>query len=470
MIQDKRQILVIDDEANFRRVLAGHLALDGYEVHEADGVASGIAYLQEHYIDVVLTDLRMGDDLGAGMEVLRASQAEDPSRPVVMITGNAHFSSAVEAMKLGAFDYVAKPIDNRELGAVLAKAIRTRVRKSTAATSDASFLTEHDGEVRFGIHSRSPAMHAVLDAIERVADTPTTVLVTGETGTGKELVALALHTHSRRRAHPFIAVNCSAIPEDLVEAELFGHEKGAFTGAVATRAGKFEIAHGGTLFLDEIGEMPAEMQAKLLRVLQERKVERIGHGQKAPIPVDVRVVAATNRDLGREMQNGTFREDLFYRLSVVPIALPPLRERREDIPVLCEHFIARFSRLLSRRIEGIERDALERLAAHRWPGNVRELENVIERAMIFADGPRIQLANLSFDTQRGSALQQTPPGAAPSTAQEGQGGLKEQLQAVKKAEVEAALRQTGGNVTRAAKLLKISRKALQIWMKEMKLR
>jgi two-component system, NtrC family, response regulator AtoC len=466
MLQDKRQILVIDDEANFRRVLAGHLALDGYEVHEAESVAAGIAYLQEHYIDLVLTDLKMGDDSAAGMEVLQASLRDDPSRPVMMITGNATFSNAVEATKLGAFDYLAKPIDDRDLGVRVAKAMRTRALRSTKATSDSTLPPGRGGDVRFGILNRSAAMRAVLDTIERVADTSSNVLVTGETGTGKELVAQALHAHSRRRDKPFIAINCSAIPADLVESELFGHEKGAFTGAAAMRVGKFEIAHGGTLFLDEIGEMPPEMQAKLLRVLQERKVERVGSGQKVPIPVDVRVVAATHRDLKREMQSRAFREDLFYRLSVVPIALPPLRERREDIPVLCEHFIARFNGVLSRRIEGIEPAALERLADHAWPGNIRELENVIERAMLFADGPRIQLANLSLDIQRG-AVPATPPGATPP---DGLGGLKEQLRAVKQAEIEAALRQTGGNVSQAAKLLKSSRKALQNWMKEMKLR
>jgi two-component system response regulator AtoC len=294
MLRDKRQILVIDDELNFRRVLAGHLALDGYEVHEAEDVASGVAYLHEHYIDVVLTDLRMGDD-GAGMEVLRASRDDDPSRPVVMITGNATVASAVEAMKLGAFDYLAKPVDAGELRVLVAKAIRTRELKSKAATSDASLLAVRDGRVRFGILSRSAAMLEVFTMIERVADTPSTVLITGETGTGKELVAQALHAQSGRRDQQFIAINCAAIPKDLVEDELFGHERGAFTGAVATRPGRFEIASGGTLFLDEIGEMPIEMQAKLLRVLQERKVARIGQGQKDPRPIDVRVIAASAR-------------------------------------------------------------------------------------------------------------------------------------------------------------------------------
>jgi two-component system response regulator AtoC len=461
MIQDNKQILVVDDEANFRTVLAGHLACEGYEVHEADGVESAAAYLREHHIDMVLTDLRMGQNGGAGMEVLQASLDDDASRPVVMITGNATIASAVEATKLGAFDYLQKPIDAGQLRDLVAKALRAREIRSRAAT----------GGVHLAVPSRCPAMMEVERIIERVADSPTRVLITGETGTGKELVARELRHHSRRRAKPFVAVNCAAIPKDLVESELFGHEKGAFTGAVEKRVGKFEIASGGTLFLDEVGEMPLEVQAKLLRVLQEQSIERIGQGKRAPIPVDVRLIAATNRDLERERQGGSFRDDLFYRLAVVEIALPPLRERREDVPALCEHFIAKLNGRLSRRVEGIEPDALDRLVRHAWPGNIRQLENVIERSMILADGPRIRVVNLPADLRRDASAEgrRASPGAPAEGGSDGpQSGLKERARADKYEAVEAALRQTGGNVTQAAKLLKVSRKALQNWLKEMK--
>jgi DNA-binding NtrC family response regulator len=471
MIHDTKQILVVDDEANFRAVLAGHLAYEGYEVHEAEGVEPGIEYLREHHIDVVLTDLQMGHDTEAGMEMLRASLREDPSCPVVMITGHATVASAVEAMKLGAFDYLQKPIDEGQLWLVVAKAIRTRELRNRAATYDAALSGKQDGGVRLAIPSRCPAMLSVQQDIERVADSPTTVLITGETGTGKELAARALHHHSRRRAKPFIAVNCGAIPKNLVEDELFGHEKGAFTDAVATRMGKFEIASGGTLFLDEVGEMPPDVQVKLLRVLQERCVERIGQGRGHPIPVDVRLISATNSDLRRDRQNGAFRDDLFYRLAVVEIALPPLRERREDIPALCNHFIAKLGARLPHRVAGIEPDALDRLVRYAWPGNIRELENVVERALTFADGPRIRIVDLPPALQRDAPAEGkgAPVAAMPDAALDGpQGGLREKALALREAEIDAAMRQTGGNVTQAAKLLKCSRKGLQNWLKKRK--
>ena len=348
-------------------------------------------------------------------------------------------------------------------------------------------------------------MYSVL---ERVADTPTTVLVTGESGTGKELIARALHENSSRKAGPFIKVNCAAIPKDLMEAELFGYERGAFTGAVAAKPGRFELASGGTLFLDEIGELPIDMQVKLLRVLQESEFERVG-GIKT-IKVDVRLVAATNRDLRREIAQGAFRDDLFYRLNVVPIALPALRERRSDIPALVDHFVAKFNARLKKNISGIDDDARERLMSHNWPGNIRELENVIERAVLFADGSTISLADLA-DEVRGQpdgarartshAPSSQPDGddmraghdarasrpsdprisdAGHEAAEEPQGapsssdGLKELVKAaMSRLEhdlIERALKQTQGNVTHAARLLKISRKGLQLKMKELGLR
>jgi DNA-binding NtrC family response regulator len=345
-----------------------------------------------------------------------------------------------------------------------------------------------EGAARFGIIGESQPILDLYAIIERVADRPTTVLITGESGTGKELVARALHENSGRRERPFIKVNCAAIPKDLMESELFGYERGAFTGAVASKPGRFELASGGTLFLDEIGEIPNEMQVKLLRVLQESEFERVG-GIKT-IRVDVRLVAATNRDLKREIASNAFREDLFYRLNVVSIALPALRERRTDIPPLVAYFIAKFNARLRKTVEGVEPDALERLCAYGWPGNIRELENVIERAVLFADGPRIRLDDLSEEVRvpaqspaptlppsspiesprPGPVSQEQPPEESGSIID----GLKEQVKAamsrLERDLIVRALKQTQGNVTHAARLLKISRKGLQLKMKELGLR
>src|SRR5215468_11240141 len=338
MLPEKKQILVVDDEANLRKVLSAQLTRDGYEVHVAEDGEAGLAFLKEHHIDLVITDLRMPKV--DGMDLLRAALRDDPSRPVVMLTAHGTVDNAVEALKTGAFDYLTKPFDQNEVRVIVKKALRTRDLASADATrdtADAVAVPPKEGGVRFGIIGESPPIHDVYAILERVADTPTTVLVTGESGTGKELVARALHENSSRRDRPFIKVNCAAIPKDLMEAELFGHERGAFTGAVGSKPGRFELASGGTLFLDEIGSIPVEMQVKLLRALQESEFERVG-GVKT-IRVDVRLVAATNRDLKKEIASGAFREDLYYRLNVVPIRLPALRERRDDIPLLVSHFV-----------------------------------------------------------------------------------------------------------------------------------
>jgi transcriptional regulator with GAF, ATPase, and Fis domain len=318
-------------------------------------------------------------------------------------------------------------------------------------------------------------MRAIYDMVARVADSPSTVLITGESGTGKELVAKALHRGSARRDKPLIKVNCAAIPKDLVESELFGYEKGAFTGAVGSKPGRFELADGGTLFLDEIGEIPVEIQVKLLRALQESEFERVG-GIKT-LKVDVRLIAATNRDLKALIADGRFREDLFYRLAVVPIALPPLRDRREDIPHLVHHFIEKYDRRLGKKVEGIEEEALQLLLGYAWPGNIRELENLMERSVLFADGPRIEASALPDSLREKGATAPVPIAAvgplgaiaAPSGAsmkeivRHAQAELEREL-------IARALEETGGNVTRAAKRLQISRKSLQVKMKELGLR
>ena len=494
MLPEKKQILVVDDEANLRKVLSAQLARDGYEVHTAEDGEAALAFLKEHHIDLVITDLRMPKV--DGMDLLRAALRDDPSRPVVMLTGVGTVDNAVEAMKTGAFDFISKPFDQNDVRVVVKKALRTRDLASADATRDMGPApsSPREGAARFGIIGESPPILDVYSILQRVADTPTTVLITGESGTGKELVARALHENSSRRDKPFIKVNCAAIPKDLMESELFGHEKGAFTGAVGAKPGRFELAHEGTLFLDEIGEIPNEMQVKLLRVLQESEFERVG-GIKT-IHVDVRLVAATNRDLKKEIAAGTFREDLFYRLNVVPIALPALRERRGDIPHLARYFIAKFNTRLKKSVEGVEPEAMERLNAYAWPGNIRELENVIERALLFADGPRIRLEDLAYElrgapgegTGRGSsptlpaaAGALTQASASPSATEDldapssGDGdGLKEQVKAamcrLERELLVRALKQTQNNVTHAARLLKISRKGLQLKMKELNLR
>jgi two-component system response regulator AtoC len=470
MLPEKKQVLVVDDEANLRRVLTAQLARDGYEVHVAEDGEAGLALLREHHIDLVITDLRMPKM--DGMELLRQVLRIDPELPVVMLTAHGTVDNAVEALKTGAFDYITKPFDQGEIRSIVRKALRTRDLAGIEATREEP---REGAGARFGIIGESDAILSVYAILERVADTPTTVLITGESGTGKELVARALHENSSRRDKPFIKVNCAAIPKDLMESELFGYERGAFTGAVGSKPGRFELASGGTLFLDEIAEIPVEMQVKLLRVLQESEFERVG-GIKT-IRVDVRLVAATNRDLKREIAASSFREDLFYRLNVVPIALPALRERVTDIPLISAHFVQKFNARLKKTVVGVEPDAMQRLSSYDWPGNIRELENVMERAILFCDTQRVRLVDLPGDVREGivESSRSTPPDAK-ADAKDGLGtdGLKEQVKAamsrLERELIVRALFQTNGNVTHAARLLKISRKGLQLKMKELGLR
>ncbi|HNS95944.1 MAG TPA: sigma-54 dependent transcriptional regulator [Polyangiaceae bacterium] len=468
MLPSKDQVLVVDDEANIRRVLSAQLAREGYEVHTAEDGERALAILREHHIDLVITDLRMPKM--DGMALLRHAIEIDPDLPVVMLTAHGTVDNAVEALKTGAFDYITKPFDQTELRAIVAKGLRTRNLANAELGLDAR---AHVEGAKFGIIGDSKPLQEMYSVIERVADTPTTVLITGESGTGKELVARALHENSSRRDKPFIKVNCAAIPKDLMESELFGYERGAFTGAVNAKPGRFELASTGTLFLDEIGEIPIEMQVKLLRVLQESEFERVG-GIKT-IQVDVRLVASTNRDLKKEIAAGAFREDLFYRLNVVPIELPSLRHRREDIPLLTQHFIQKFNERLNKSVAGVEKESLELLRQYSWPGNIRELENVIERAVLFCDGTNITPADLSPEV-RETQTPSCPPVVSVSIedAVLSSDGLKEQVRAartrVERELIVRALEQTAYNVTHAARILKISRKGLQLKMKELGLR
>src|SRR3569623_672864 len=450
------KILVADDEQNLRRVLAALLRRDGHEVVQAANGLEAIDRLSD--VDVVITDLRMpGAD---GMEVLRTANKNHPHVPVIMITAYGSVGQAVEA-----------------IGQATANKLAPR-----------QTLYQETG--KYGLIGQSPEMQSIFSVIAAVADTPSTVLITGESGTGKELVAKALHEESSRKSEPFIKINCAAIPKTLMESELFGYEKGAFTGATSSKPGRFELADSGTLFLDEIGEIPVEMQVKLLRAIQESEFERVG-GLKT-IKVDVRLITATNRDLEAEITRGNFREDLFYRLNVVPLRIPPLRQRAGDIPLLVTHIIKKFNERLKKNITGIADDALAALESHAWPGNIRELENVLERTILFCKGERIERADLQLSAtgQQPSGMHEVPPAALSPANQSGSvpvitdedddepseisGSLKEVVR-VKTAQVERelivkALEETGGNVTQAARLLKISRKSLQMKMKEFGLR
>jgi DNA-binding NtrC family response regulator len=459
------KVLVVDDEANLRKVLATMLRRTGYEVTVAADGEQGLAEFQKSGADIVVTDLVM--PRVGGMEILRAVNSSNPDVPVIIITAHGTVDSAVEAIKLGAFDYITKPFDQAEIQAVIAKAARTHDAALTNIRSD--------GKIRSAIVGESTQMYEIFKIIEKVADTPSTVLITGESGTGKELIATALHEGSSRRGKPLIKINCAAIPKDLMESELFGYERGAFTGAVTSKPGRFELADGGTLFLDEIAEIPVEMQVKILRALQESEFERVG-GIKTT-HVDVRLIAATNRDLQLEIEAGRFRKDLYYRLAVVPIVLPALRDRQSDIPMLAQHFIEKYNRKLNKKFEAISEEALTLLKAHSWPGNIRELENLMERVLLFADGPTITVKDLPENIRQSAgqpATGATPGQAAGAEAGPGETGLKDIVK-MKSAELEKdliakALEETGGNVTRAAKLLQISRKSLQTKMKEFGLR
>ena len=456
------KVLVVDDEANLRKVLATMLRRTGYDVTVAADGEQGLAEFLKSGADIVVTDLVM-PKMG-GMELLRSVNSSNPDVPVIIITAHGTVDSAVEAIKLGAFDYITKPFDQTEIQSVIAKAARTH--------DIAQRNVRVDGRARAAIVGESEEMQEIFKIIEKVADTPSTVLITGESGTGKELIATALHEGSSRRNKPLIRINCAAIPKDLMESELFGYERGAFTGAVTSKPGRFELADGGTLFLDEIAEIPVEMQVKILRALQESEFERVGGIRTTR--VDVRLIAATNRDLQIEIEAGRFRKDLYYRLAVVPIVLPSLRERQSDIPKLTLHFIEKYNRRLNKKIEGISNDAMEYLRTYPWPGNIRELENLMERILLFADGPTIMEKDLP-EQIRQAAAQAAPSGStAPVDSAPAETGLKDIVR-MKAAELERdliakALEETGGNVTRTARLLQISRKSLQTKMKEFGLR
>jgi DNA-binding NtrC family response regulator len=456
----KARILVVEDERAIQLALKGLLGREGYEVDVAGSGEEAQAKLREAAFDLVLTDLALGRG-PSGMDVLRAAKAERPECAVVMITAHGSERIAVEAMKAGAEDYVPKPFDNDEIRLVVRRALeRTRL-----ARENRLLLEQVQRQYGFGsLIGAGPAMRRVFETLQKVAETDLTVLVRGESGTGKELVAQALHERSQRRGRPFVAVNCAAISRELVESELFGHEKGAFTGADARRQGRFEAAFGGTIFLDEIGDMPVETQAKVLRVLQERAFERVGGTR--PIQVDVRVVAATHRNLEEEVRRARFREDLYYRLRVVEIELPPLRERREDIPALAQRFLERVTERLGLEKKRLGESALARLARHAWPGNVRELQNAIEQAAVLAAGPVIEEADLRL----AGGPAEAPEAAADAAALPFGEAKRRAVERFERAFLLGALRRTGGNVSRAAESIGMVRQSLQQKIRELGLR
>ncbi|UCH81067.1 MAG: sigma-54-dependent Fis family transcriptional regulator [Nitrospiraceae bacterium] len=449
------KILVVEDKTAMAQMLKESLELEGYEVITASDGAEGIRKIKERSADLVLTDLKLPKK--NGIEVLKASRNESPLTPVIVMTAYGSIETAVNAMKLGAYDFITKPLDIDHLNLLIDRALKNqKIVAENLLLKDV--LAERKGIPN--IIGKSPRMRDVADNIQKVASARTTVLLLGESGTGKELFARAIHDLSSRKDHPFVPINCAAIPGELLESELFGHEKGAFTGATERKLGKLEIADRGTVFLDEIGEMEISLQSKMLRALQEGVIERVGG--TGSLKVDVRIIAASNKDLEAAVNEKTFREDLYYRLSVFPIVIPPLRDRKEDLPALIEHFIAKYSIEMNISGKEIGPDAMKVLHSYSWKGNVRELENVIERAMIISDTDRITKndlglmpANLSDDGLAGISMEGTLDEAA-----------KAALRIVESRRIRHALEETHGNKSRASEILKVSYKTLLTKIKD----
>src|SRR5919106_2172849 len=438
------RVLVVDDEQSMRDLLSIMLRQAGYDVSVADGGERAIERLKAESFDLVLTDLRMRKV--AGLTVLKAAKEHSPRTVVLVVTAYASTETAVEAMKLGAYDYVTKPFKLDELKVTVANALeRRRLQQENLALKRQ--LSRERGFANF--IGRSPKMVDVFETIRKTADSGSTVMITGESGTGKELVAQALHWESSRRNKPFVSVNCGAVPESLMESELFGHVKGAFTGAVSSTEGLFASADGGTLFLDEITEIPQTVQVKLLRAIQERQIRRVGDTKD--VKVDVRLIAASNRELGRAVTDGLLREDLFYRLNVIPIHLPPLRDRREDIPLLVAHFVKKVAREVGRPVRGVTPEALAVLEQYHWPGNIRELENVVERAIVLGSTEVLEVdalpASLKHPRDRHDMPLELPAEGL---------DLEATLDRIEHRYMQLALERVGGVQTRAAELLRVS--------------
>jgi two-component system response regulator AtoC len=448
-----KRVLIVDDEENFRHMLSVILKKEGYDVDAASNGEEALQKITLSPYDQVLCDIRMPKM--DGLDFLNEAKKAGVDATIIMMSAYGTVDIAIEAIKLGAYDYISKPFKPDEVILTLKKAEeRERLRRENEL-----LRKEVKKEYSFeNIISKNKQMQKMFEVITKVAQYKSTILITGESGTGKELVARALHYNTDRAQNPFVAVNCGAIPENLLESELFGHAKGAFTDAIRTKKGLFEEADGGTLFLDEIGELPPQLQVKLLRVLQEGEIRRIGESK--PIQVDVRIVAATVKDLVKEVNEGRFRDDLFYRINVLPIHIPPLRERNEDVPLLTAHFIRKYSQAMSKNVVGIDSRALEALMNYKWYGNVRELENTIERAIVLADRENIEMENLPLEIQN---FQEEIP-LEPLAEEEY--SIKKSSRFLESNLIKKALKKTKGNHTHAAKLLEISHRALLYKIKE----
>jgi two-component system response regulator AtoC len=446
------QILLIDDESHNREALSLLLANAGYQVRSAESGEEALEILQKTPFEIVITDLFLPGV--NGIDILKKVKEDSPYTNVILITGNASAETAVEAMKEGAFDYITKPFNFEKLKVQVSKALE----KSRLVAENLYLRQQLRGKYKFdNIIGNSLAMQQVFSRMEKIVNTDSTILILGESGTGKELVAKAIHYNSGRREKPFVAINCGAIPADLLESELFGHVRGSFTGAVADKAGKFEVANNGTIFLDEIGTMPMHLQMKLLRVLQEQEVERVGSSKK--VKLNVRVISATNANLEDEVKKGRFREDLYYRLNVIPILLPPLRERREDIALLARHFLQRLCREMGRPLMSIAPTAMRSLEAYDWPGNVREMENVIERTVALTEHESIERRDLPPNIGGGDGDEGEPDLLAPRVTEEGV-SMVELIERIERRMIREAMEISGGVKARAATLLGINRTTL----------
>ncbi|HUU46395.1 MAG TPA: sigma-54 dependent transcriptional regulator [Acidobacteriota bacterium] len=449
MSADRPRLLLVEDEETQRNALVTLLRDEGFEVIAVGTLAEAVRAARDTAIAVVVTDFRLPD--GTGLDVLRETKAHNPHVQVVLVTAYGTVDRAVEAMKGGAYDYLTKPIDVDKLLIILRRALEHRLLVSENESLRQALQERVQAD---NIIAASDAMQQVLNLAARVAPTTATVLIRGESGTGKEIIARMVHNASPRNKKPFVAFNAAALSPSLIESELFGHAKGAFTGAVKVNVGRFVEADGGTIFIDEVGDIPGGSQAKFLRVLQESSVEPVGDTRS--IPVDIRVIAATNRNLEEMIQEGTFREDLYYRLNVITISIPPLRERKEDIGPLCEHFIAAYNRRNNRSIRGLSREAFAQMMKYDFPGNVRELENMIERAVILARDDTITMADLPPEVAR-----------TPSPAVSDSDGLDEKVSALERHLILSALQAAGGNQSRAARSLNISERKLRYKLQRM---
>jgi len=448
-----KRILIVDDEASFRNVLTVILRKEGYEVEGATNGEEGLNKISNAAFDHVLCDIRMPKM--DGLEFLRESQKAGAETPVIMMSAFGTVDTAIEAMKLGAYDYISKPFKPDEIILTLKKAEEREGLRKENELLRRQVKKEYSFE---NIVSKNEKMNKIFEIIRKVAPYKSTILITGESGTGKELVAKAIHYNSDRSKMFFVPVNCGAIPENLLESELFGHVKGAFTDAIRTKKGLFEEADEGTIFLDEIGELPAQLQVKLLRVLQDGEIRRVGESKS--IQINVRIIAATVKDLAKEVNEGRFRDDLFYRLNVLHLSIPPLRERKEDIPLLIQHFINKHNHNLNKHVKEVDSKALELLMNYKWSGNVREVENTIERALVLTDGDRIELDNLPFEIQN---FQNEVP-MVPMAEEEY--SVKKASRMLEMGLIRKALRKTKGNHTHAARLLEISHRALLYKIKD----